>query len=415
MLTREQNELLCQVSGGAPMGELLREFWMPAVRSQALVADGAPVRVRLMGENFVAFRATDGRVGFFDEGCPHRCTSLALARNEDNALTCIFHGWKIDVSGKVVEVPSEPPERRSEFAAKVRVRHYPVHEAGGALWVYLGRRQAPQFYNFEFNLLPRTQVRAVRALVHCNWLQGLEGLLDSAHFGILHQSFVSQRATDDRFSTHDQGPVFKLMAQPYGLREGALRKVEADVNYLRIREVVMPFYSFIPFDRPPWQMICVIPIDDEWSAQWVFRYDHSKPISDDDQERWLRLRGTEDSDNFCAEMADWHAPGFQNRQAMKEGHWSGLPKFFYEDFAAQVSMGPMADRTREYLGSSDSIITHARQMLMRALRDHARGEPAFGQDRALDYSRLRAVSIRYRGELDWRAIDPLKPPPPVEG
>src|SRR5579875_1368488 len=112
MLTREDNEFLTSTRAGTPMGDLLREYWMPAVRSAALEADGAPKRVRLLGENYVAFRSTDGRVGFFDEGCPHRCTSLALARNEDNALTCIFHGWKIDVSGKVVEVPSEPPERR---------------------------------------------------------------------------------------------------------------------------------------------------------------------------------------------------------------------------------------------------------------------------------------------------------------
>src|SRR5579875_1102333 len=192
MLTKEENELLCRVGPGTPMGEFLREYWVPALRSEALVADGAPVRVRLFGENFVAFRSTDGRVGFFDEGCPHRCTSLALARNEDNALTCIFHGWKIDVSGKVVEVPSEPPERRAEFAAKVRVRHYPVREAGTIIWVYLGRReQPPRFTDFEFTHLPASHVRAYRAIMHSNWLQGLEGQLDSSHVGIMHQSWLA--------------------------------------------------------------------------------------------------------------------------------------------------------------------------------------------------------------------------------
>src|SRR5579875_913665 len=159
MLTPEHNDLLTRVGPGTPMGEMLREYWAPVLRSQALEADGAPVRVRLLGENFVAFRSTDGRVGFFDEGCPHRCTSLALARNEDNALTCIFHGWKIDVSGKVVEVPSEPPERRAEFAAKVRVKHYPVREAGGLVWVYLGKReQPPEFPRLEFTQLPASHI-----------------------------------------------------------------------------------------------------------------------------------------------------------------------------------------------------------------------------------------------------------------
>src|SRR5579875_668274 len=191
VLPREDNEILVRTGPGTPMGELLREYWTPALRSQTLEADGAPVRVRLLGENFVAFRATDGRVGFFDEGCPHRCTSLALARNEDNALTCIFHGWKIDVSGKVVEVPSEPPERRAEFAAKVRVKHYPVREAGGVVFVYLGKSEhVPPFPNFNFTHLPDNQVLARRAIMHCNWFQGLEAVLDSAHVGIMHKSWV---------------------------------------------------------------------------------------------------------------------------------------------------------------------------------------------------------------------------------
>src|SRR5487761_1732120 len=177
MLTREENELLCRVGPGTPMGNLMREYWMPILRGEALEVGGAPLRVRLLGENFVAFRTDDGRIGLFDEGCPHRCTSLALARNEDNALTCIFHGWKIDVSGKVVEVPSEPPERRAEFAAKVRVKHYPVREAGGVIWVYVGRReQPPTFYNFEFNALPPEQTFPIRAVMRCNWFQGVEAV-----------------------------------------------------------------------------------------------------------------------------------------------------------------------------------------------------------------------------------------------
>src|SRR5271154_4433347 len=141
------------------MGELLREFWTPALRSAALEADGPPKRVRLLGQNFVAFRATDGRVGFLNEACPHRCTSLALARNEENGLRCIFHGWKTDVPGRVVDVPSEPPERRDEFAARVPVAHYPVREAGGLVWVYLGRREnPPKFFNFEFHQPPAESV-----------------------------------------------------------------------------------------------------------------------------------------------------------------------------------------------------------------------------------------------------------------
>lgn len=178
MLSKEDNERLTRVGPGTQMGEMLRECWTPAVRSAALEADSAPQRVRLLGENFVAFRATDGRIGFFAERCPHRCASLALARNEDNALRCIFHGWKFDVSGEVVEVPTEPADRRAEFAARVPLKHYPAREAGGLVWVYLGRRATPpKFFDFEFHQPPADSLLRC-AIVHGNWLQGFEGQLD---------------------------------------------------------------------------------------------------------------------------------------------------------------------------------------------------------------------------------------------
>src|SRR5918912_2134633 len=169
MLSKENNELLTRIGPGTPMGRLMRQYWMPVLRSAKLEADGAPARVRLMGQDFVAFRATDGRVGFLDERCPHRGVSLALARNEDCALRCIFHGWKIDVSGKVVETPSEPPE--SNLASKVRVKHYPVKEAGGLVWGWLGEGQKPpRCPDFEFTHLPLEQVVVRKAVLNVNWV-----------------------------------------------------------------------------------------------------------------------------------------------------------------------------------------------------------------------------------------------------
>jgi phthalate 4,5-dioxygenase oxygenase subunit len=418
MLTREENELLCRVGPGTPMGEMLREYWMPALRSEALEADGAPVRVRLMGENFVAFRATDGRVGLFDEGCPHRCTSLALARNEDNALTCIFHGWKIDVTGKVVDVPSEPPERRAEFAAKVRVRHYPVREAGGMVWTYLGKReQPPKFFNFEFNDLPRSHVHPMRAIMHCNWFQGLEAVLDSSHLGIMHQGWISAprpgTASGIAWANQNTGPTFEFALRPYGFREGALRPMpDGATIYARIREVVLPFYSFIPSDpRSPCGMICSIPIDDEWTAQWYVGYDTRAPLTPD----WIegRMRGTSgDRNNFCSDMGGWDNMWGQDRKAMKEGHFTGIVRCVpYEDFVAEESMFPIVDRSREYLGSSDMVIIRARRMLLQAVRAFQDGKPAFGQDAEVDYSKVRAVAVRYPKEQSWLAIDSFNPPP----
>jgi phthalate 4,5-dioxygenase oxygenase subunit len=414
MLTREENELLSRVGPGTPMGEMLREYWAPALRSARLEADGAPARVRMLGENYVAFRATDGRVGFFDEGCPHRCTSLALARNEDNALTCIFHGWKIDVSGKVVEVPSEPPERRVEFAAKVRVRHYPVREAGGIIWVYLGKReQPPTFFNFEFNNLPNSHVIAMRAVMHCNWFQGLEAVLDSAHLGIMHKSWLRLGPGQSRLPSSNNGPVFDVLMRPYGFREGALRDLFDGTCYARIREVVWPYYSFIPHDRPnPPLMICAIPIDDEWNAQWYVYYNPERPFTAEEQAQ--RLQGhSGDPDNMCSDMGGFENTWHQDRKAMKEGHFTGFTRFLpFEDFIVEESMGPIVDRTREYLGSSDQIIIRVRRLMINAAREFQRGKPALGQEQTdLDYSRVRALSVRFPTEQNWREFDSMNPPP----
>jgi len=413
MLSQEENELLTRVGPGTAMGELMREYWIPALRGEALEADGAPVRVRLLGENFVAFRSSDGRVGFFDEGCPHRCTSLALARNEDNALTCIFHGWKIDVSGKVVEVPSEPPERRSEFAAKVRVRHYPVREAAGIVWVYLGIAQpAPEFFDFEFNCIESSHCRSYRALLHCSWLQPMEGLLDSSHLGILHNYWLrnpnSNGGNGSSMPTLNTGPHYDLLPRPYGFREAALRDLPDQTCYVRIRELIAPFFCLVPQDAfRPNLMQCAIPVDDEWSFLWYVWYDLNKPL---EMERLNYQLGKDpvDLNNIWAGAGDAANCWGQDRETMREGHFTGLKTLNYEDFTVAEAQGKIADRTREYLGYSDSTISFFRRMMLGAIHDHRAGRPVMEQQ--ISYRSLRALTLRVPGALDWRQIDPLNPP-----
>ena len=179
MMNQADNELLTRIEPGTPMGAMLREYWVPACRSAKLEVDGAPERVRLFGENFVAFRATGGRVGFMQEACPHRCASLALARNEEGGLRCVFHGWKFSVEGKCVDAPTEPRQQRERFAESVPVRSHPTHEAGGLVWVYMGARATPpRFPDYQFTTLPADQVQPYRGIIRTNWLQGLESLLD---------------------------------------------------------------------------------------------------------------------------------------------------------------------------------------------------------------------------------------------
>lgn len=414
MLSKADNERITRVGPGTPMGEMLRELWTPAIRSDSLEADGAPKRVRLLGENFVAFRATDGRVGFMDEKCPHRCASMALARNEGNGLRCIFHGWKVSVDGKCVDVPSEPPERREEFAAKVPVRAFPVKEAGGIVWVYLGKKQPPKFFDFEWHAPPATSL--VRcAIVHGNWLQGLEGQLDSAHLGMLHRSSITPtpftKTSDGVFTTANTSPTFEFMEQPYGFREAALRPLGDGTVYARIREVVLPYYSFIPGpDGQPRLVVVVVPMDDEWSAHYYYYMSPFGALPE-----WYRkqqLAGTmPNDDNYSEDMGSvdnmWH----QDRKAMKLGHWSGLMKnFTYEDFIIEESMGPISDRSREFLGTSDAVIVRTRRMLMNAMDEHAKGKLPFGIDQNIDYSKIRALAIRMSADMNWRTVDTLHPP-----
>lgn len=412
MLSREDNERLTRVGPGTPMGEMLRELWTPAVRSASLIADGAPKVFRLLGEDLVAFRATNGSVGVLQKACPHRCASLALARNEGNGLRCIFHGWKIDVSGQVVDVPTEPAETRAAFAARVPVKHYPAIEAGGIVWIYMGKRQTPpKFYDFEFHFPPADAL--VRcAIVHGNWLQGLEGQLDSAHLNFLHSSSVPIRPNaTGGLVAYDSAPKFEFIEKPYGYREAALRNLPDGSVYARIREVVLPYYSFIPGNHnEPRLVVVVVPIDDEWSAHWYYYMNPFGPVPE-----WYRNfavdRTGPDDDDFAADRGHegnaWH----QDREAMKNGHFSGLLKnFVYEDFIIEESMGPIMDRSREFLGSSDAVIVRTRRMFLKALDDHARGVLPFGAGDNLDYRPIRSLAIRYPKGVDWRAIDVKNPP-----
>ena len=416
MLSAADNDRLTRVGPGTPMGEMLREFWTPALRSASLEAGGAPRTVRLLGEDFVAFRAPDGRLGFFNERCPHRCASLALGRNEEGGLRCIFHGWKFDVEGRCVEVPTEPPEQREAFAARVPLKRYPVREAGGMVWVYLGRRaEPPKLFDFEFHQPPADALLRC-AIVHGNWLQGFEGQLDSAHIGMLHASSTAGggKGIENRtntFSRMNTSPRFEIAETPYGFREAALRDLGDGTVYARIREVVFPYYSLIPGEHgEPRLVVVVVPIDDEWSAHWYYYMNPFGPVPER-YRSWAVEGTTPDHDRYNADMGGrgdlWH----QDRRAMTGGHWSGiLGNFTYEDFIIEESMGPISDRSQEFLGSSDAVIVRARRLLLEALRGHGEGRLPFGLDQELDYSRIRALAIRISGNRNWLDVDPRDPP-----
>ena len=411
MLKVEDNELLTRVGPKTPMGEMLREYWMPACRSAALTADEAPQRVRLMGENFVAFRGTDGGTGFTYEACPHRGASLALARNEGNGLRCIFHGWKIDMCGKVVDCPAEPAETRAAFAARLQVGFFPTREAGGMVWVYLGKQASPPpVPEFEFNNLPASHVCARRALVNYNWLQGLEAHIDASHVGILHSGFLNigkKTAIDAKdlgMATADKAPRTEMHVTDYGLREGALRDQGAGKTYARIREVVLPFFTFIPHAaHEPCSGRATVPVDDEWDAEWYILSDTEKPLTEEAIN--LLFDGTaDDPDNFAANMGNSGNLWNQDRKAMS-WHFSGFPRSIsFEDFIIQESMGKLVDRSGEQLGRGDVILVQVRRMLLQAVRDWQAGKPAPWNVSPEIYRSIRAIATMIPTESRWQDL-----------
>ena len=385
MTSEATNELLTRVGPGSALHDVMRRYWVPCVRAAKLEAGGAPELVVMLGRRYVAFRAEDGRVGLFDEACPHRGVSLTLARNEDCALRCLYHGWKIDVGGAVVETPSEPADRTG-FRDKVSVGHYPTHESGGLLWAWLGDGDPPPFPELEFGTLDDDH-RWLRGIpVNANWLQVLEGNFDAAHAGVLHATSNVQRG-GFTYLTADSAPEWKLTQQPWGLSAAAIRTLDDRSYYRRENHYVFPFVALVAGGDDDERMaVVVLPNDDEHTMQWVLWYHPSRPMADDAFGAWYFSKLDPDPDDGRRSIRADDRWG-QDRHAMRWGSFSGLRGVAIEDVAVVESQGPIVDRAREHLGSSDQGVIALRRTVLDALkRDHP---PSLD---GIDFSAIRATS-----------------------
>jgi phthalate 4,5-dioxygenase len=373
MVSREENELMTRVEGDAPLGRLMREhYWIPFALSENLVAGDAPTPVRLLGENYIAFRAEDGRIGFFDELCPHRRASLALGRIEGNGVRCIYHGWKLDVSGCVAEAPTQVL-RAEQFAAGVRVVHFPVHEAGGIAWVWLGGTEAPAFPDLPFTAEHRVRTALTFSVLPCNWLQGLEGGIDSVHGPILHKSFIERTASLDTVDTErleftiGTAPLYEAETTPYGTRAASLRSVGEGRTYIRMAHYFFPLVVVVPTGIPDvTQIFAYGPVDDTHHLLFFGNYGET-PMSQKDQGA-LRDDVEPDPRNFASVKGDRSDRWGQDRQLVQAGHWSGFDRSAIdEDTVVQLSMGPIVDRSKENLSGSDVGIATARRLILDTL------------------------------------------------
>jgi phenylpropionate dioxygenase-like ring-hydroxylating dioxygenase large terminal subunit len=404
---------MTRVEGDAPMGRLMRDhYWLPFAVSSHLVHGEAPTAVRLLGENYIAFRVEDGRIGFFDELCPHRRASLALGRIEGNGVRCIYHGWKIDVSGCVAEAPTQVT-REAQFAAKVAVSHFSVHEAGGLAWVWLGPAPAPAFPDLPFaaDKAPHSWMTASR--VDCNWLQGVEGTIDSAHVGFLHQTWHRESA---KLAEHanlaialELPPTYETQTTSYGMRAAALRRTTAGETYVRITEHLMPLVTVVPVGRSQPRdgaVFAVSPVDDTHHIVYFGTYSDSPLKPPEELVGFVRPGCTPDPHNFAGLRGDRSTRWGQDRDLMNSGHFTGFgSNLLEEDAAVQTSMGPILDRTKENLSSGDVAVAHARRLLLEALKAAEAGELPPGSARAPEPVRLpNALEAVIEGDRRWEDV-----------
>ena len=393
------------------MGNLLRRYWQPALLSEELPsADGPPVRVRLLGEDLVAFRDTNGAVGLVDAFCPHRRAPMFFGRNEECGLRCVYHGWKFDATGACVDMPSEPPD--SMFKTKVTIAAYPTWEGGGMVWAYLGPPETnPGPPDYEFLRAPAACRRVTKTVQECNWLQALEGAIDSNHFAFLHCMDIGEQKT---LIDHDRAPRMEFEETVYGFAGVTIHKLDAHRAYVRTNHYVVPALSIrsITADsdgnrhRVPIVVIrAFIPIDDErcWRHTWMYSYDPAVPIPD---EMWLaneaaNARGP--ADRLEGYRIRWNRSndyGF-DRSVQKTKTFSGIAGIDLQDVAIQEGMGPVLDRSNEHLASGDRGVILMRQHLLEAISAVERGERPRGSDPAA-YRSVRAADAVLPHDRDWR-------------
>ncbi len=438
MLTKEDNETLCRVGPGTLMGNLLRRYWTPVMLSNEIPEpDCPPVRVRILGEDLIAFRDTDGDAGLFANSCPHRGASMFFGRNEESGLRCVYHGWKFDTNGVCVDMPSEPAE--SNFKSKVRISAYPVHESGGLVWAYMGPAdKQPGFRDFGSENMPKEQWQAFKATALCNWIQRNEGQIDSSHISWLHQYFGALDYADDgtdrpgypsfdmsiKIWAHDRAPHLDLQNEWFGFRYAAHRATPNGHDHVRISAYVPPYTTMVA--NIPWASggVHCVPVDD-YKCYFFFG---ARNRTEADVIA-MRLAGVEGKQLF--DNTPYKRPLDQalmenrngkrrflpendyliDRELQKTTFYTGVTDFGSQDLLATESMGPIYDRSQEHLGTTDKAIIRMRQILINAAKDLEKGIEPPCLDATLPYHEIRSgEKILAPGE-DWRIVgsneDPL--------
>jgi phthalate 4,5-dioxygenase len=382
MTSQAENELLTATGPGTLMGGLLRQYWLPACLSSELVADGPPLRLMLLGERLVAFRDSSGRIGVLDHRCPHRCASLFFGRNEEGGLRCVYHGWKFDTAGRCLDMPNLPAD--FEFRHKVRAKAYKVAERGGLVYVYLGEREtAPPLPALEAILCPADETDLAARQRECNWLQALEGDIDTSHFSFLHTGKLTAADIDpdhmDRFQLIDRAPRYEVRSTPWGAMYAAWRQARPGERYWRFAHFAMPCWTLFPNGPFADNIIAQawVPMDDTHTMSFTLSWSQRTPplaATRNGEPIPFLDRSTPTLPNTADWFGRWRPVANRDndylidREAQRTVSYSGIAGIFEQDSAVTESMGEISDRTLEHLAPSDRMIILTRRRLIDAAR-----------------------------------------------
>jgi phthalate 4,5-dioxygenase len=376
VLKTEVNELLTQTGPGTPTGELFRRYWIPALLAEELPEnDCPPVRVKILGERLIAFRNSDGEYGLIDEFCAHRGVSLWFGRVEQGGIRCAYHGWKYAVDGQCLEVPSEP--ENSNYCTKVKLTSYPLVQIGDVLWTYLGEPALqPEQPAFEWIHVASEQAYTSKRWQESNWLQALEGGIDSSHVSWLHSGGLKndplfKGAKGNEYNLNDLRPFFEVADADGGLFIGARRDAEDGDYYWRITPWVMPSFTMVPprGDHPVHGHFWV-PIDDQNTWVYTFDYHPTRALTPEELQAMKDGYGVHSRNvpGTYRPMENKDVDYLIDRDAQRRGEtFSGVRGIAQQDASLQESMGPIVDRSKERLVSSDTGLIKARQKLRKAV------------------------------------------------
>jgi len=412
MLSREENELITRVGPDTPMGNVLRRYWMPALLVTDLPApDCPPVRVKLLGEELVAFRDSHGKVGLLDEYCPHRLASLFLGRNEECGLRCVYHGWKFDVEGNCVDMPNEPAESR--FKEKIHLLSYPTHELGGVIWAYMGpAEKQPDPPGMEWLRAAPNRRYVSRTIEYCNYVQAIEGGIDTVHSSFLHNNDLKKKG----LRQIDTSPRLEVERTDYGFRYAGIRDSGERGNYVRMYQFVLPFHQFRSqrFDSraaegrenavPTTRGHMWVPVDDEHTMifNWMYAVDEDKPLTPEyieTTETWSGRGPAGETGNHRTRTRenDW----LIDREKQRHDTYTGITGLNTQDLAVQESMGAIVPRWREHLGSTDKAIAAMRRLLIDQVRTVQEGGDPLGVD-PRTYWNVRAADTFVPKDQPWQ-------------